>query len=179
MLTGAVGAGIGAAAGGALILLKLNQFGYQIVARTVMGGIAGGLVSQIYGGNFWQGFAQGAATAAAAFLFNETIHAVKQGAKGEWVIVATFEVPEGYDYNDFNRDPLTAAYEALGKHAARGFFREMDKIFENPVGQELGKNAPGQNPPQLEPAISIYQLLQGFYRNFKADFIRIIGPIPK
>lgn len=35
-----------------------------------MGGVAGGVVSEIYGGNFWQGFAQGAGTAAAAFLFN-------------------------------------------------------------------------------------------------------------
>jgi hypothetical protein len=39
-----------------------------------MGGIAGGVVSEIYGGNFWEGFVQGAATAAAAFLFNHGLH---------------------------------------------------------------------------------------------------------
>lgn len=70
MLTGAVGAGIGAVTGGALTHFKVEQFGYNLVARTVAGGIAGGIVSEIYGGNFWQGFAQGAATAAAGFLFN-------------------------------------------------------------------------------------------------------------
>ena len=44
-----------------------------------MGGVAGGVVSEIYGGNFWQGFALGAATAAAAFLFNENMpHLVKR-----------------------------------------------------------------------------------------------------
>jgi len=72
-----VGAGIGAATGGALSLLKVNEFGYQLVARTVMGGIVGGVVSRIYGGNFWEGFAQGAATAAAAFLFNDTMSRYK------------------------------------------------------------------------------------------------------
>jgi len=32
------------------------------------------VVSAIYGGNFWEGFAEGAATAAAAFLFNHGLH---------------------------------------------------------------------------------------------------------
>ena len=73
-LTGGVGAGIGAVSGGVLSLLKVNQFGYQFIARTVTGGIAGGVVSEIYGGNFWEGFGQGAATAVAGFLFNEYIH---------------------------------------------------------------------------------------------------------
>ena len=76
MLTGAVGAGIGAATGGALTLLKVDKFGYQLVAGTVMGGVAGGVVSEIYGGNFWQGFTQGAVTAAAGFLFNQGSHLI-------------------------------------------------------------------------------------------------------
>jgi hypothetical protein len=78
MLTGAVGAAIGAAAGGALSYFKVDQFGYQLVARTVTGGVAGGVVSEIYGGNFWQGFAQGAGTAAAGFLFNEVMHEMEK-----------------------------------------------------------------------------------------------------
>lgn len=72
-LTGAVGAGIGAVTGGALTYFEVDQFGYQLVAQTVMGGVAGGVISQIYGGNFWQGFAMGAGTAAAAFLFNDSM----------------------------------------------------------------------------------------------------------
>jgi RHS repeat-associated protein len=71
ILTGAVGAGIGALAGGGLQALGLKASEYQLVGRVVAGGLAGGVVSEIYGGNFWQGAAQGAGTAAAAFLFNE------------------------------------------------------------------------------------------------------------
>jgi hypothetical protein len=70
MLTGAVGAGIGAGAGGILP----DKFGYQLVGRIASGAGAGGVVSGIYGGNFWEGFAQGATTAAAAFLFNQWLH---------------------------------------------------------------------------------------------------------
>jgi hypothetical protein len=70
MLTGAVGAGIGSMTGSILP----DRFGYQLVGRVVSGAISGGVVSQIYGGNFWQGFAQGAGTAAAAFLFNHWVH---------------------------------------------------------------------------------------------------------
>ena len=77
ILTGAVGAGVGSLTGAGLgnltksILPKGMEFASQLITRTVSGGIAGGIVSEIYGGNFWQGFAQGAGTAAAAFLFNE------------------------------------------------------------------------------------------------------------
>jgi len=100
MFTGAVGAGIGAATGGALRLLGATQFGYQIIARTVMGGIAGGVVSEIYGGNFWEGFAQGGATAATAFLFNECRHFVL--SRGIWY--------EGY----------ASYYESSGRPTASG-----------------------------------------------------------
>jgi hypothetical protein len=40
----------------------------------VSGSIAGGIASEIYGGNFWEGFARGAATAAAEFFFNYMCH---------------------------------------------------------------------------------------------------------
>jgi hypothetical protein len=65
-------------------LLGATQFGYQLVARTVMGGIAGGVVSEIYGGNFWEGFARAASNAAASFLFNEMIgHIAEKGGIGD------------------------------------------------------------------------------------------------
>jgi hypothetical protein len=69
-LTGAVAAGIGSVTGSILP----NKFGYQLVGRVVSGAIAGGIVSEIYGGNFWSGFGQGAYTAAAGFLFNCVVH---------------------------------------------------------------------------------------------------------
>jgi RHS repeat-associated protein len=96
-LTGAVGAGIGAVTGGALTYFGVgnDQFGYQLVARTVTGGIAGGVVSSIYGGNFWQGFAQGVATAAAGFLFNESMPSHQQ--KVPWY-VRLFWNPSGDVY---------------------------------------------------------------------------------
>jgi len=61
----------------------------------VTGGIAGGVVSSIYGGNFWQGFAQGVATAAAGFLFNESMPSHQQ--KVPWY-VRLFWNPSGDVY---------------------------------------------------------------------------------
>ncbi len=69
-LTGAMAAGVGNAVGAILP----DDFGYQLVGQMVVGGLTGGVVSEIYGGNFWQGFAMGAGTAAAAFLFNREVH---------------------------------------------------------------------------------------------------------
>jgi hypothetical protein len=69
-LTGAVGAGIASAVGGALP----NKLGYQLVGRVVSGAVACGISAELYGGKFWEGFANGAATAASEFLFNFILH---------------------------------------------------------------------------------------------------------
>jgi RHS repeat-associated protein len=69
VLTGAVAAGIASPVGNALP----DKFGYQLVGRMIAGGLSGGIVAEIYGGNFWEGAARGATTAAAAFLFNESL----------------------------------------------------------------------------------------------------------
>lgn len=158
MLTAAVGAGIGAVTDGALLYFKVDQFGYQLVARTVMGGIAGGVVSSIYGGNFWQGFAMGAGTAASAFLFNCATTEVKKTVVvtlykhnflGEWVPdkTITLSAKDAQKWrNALDPYPEWRAAEWIGKEAVRQFFGELDKIFENPIAQMVGQNAPGQNP---------------------------------
>jgi len=124
MLTGAVGAGIGAVGGGALTLLKVDQFGYQLVARVVSGGIAGGVVSEIYGGNFWQGFAQGAKTAAIAFLFNGELH------KRLWLVLqgsAEFAIGVGFGGSGtayIRNDPIkgyASVDDNTGLGAGKGF----------------------------------------------------------
>jgi hypothetical protein len=75
-----------------------DKFGYQLVGRVVSGEIAGGVVSQIYGGNFWQGFAQGAATAAAGFLFNETMHAAEKGLLEDTITYFLEELQRGFSW---------------------------------------------------------------------------------
>jgi len=70
MLTGGISGGLGSFAGGFLP----KDFGSQLIGRSLIGGIAGGITAEIAGGEFGQGFALGAGTAAAGFLFNELNH---------------------------------------------------------------------------------------------------------
>jgi RHS repeat-associated protein len=51
-----------------------DGFGYQLVGRSVIGGVTGGIAAGIYGGDFGQGFGYGAWTAAFGYLFNEGAH---------------------------------------------------------------------------------------------------------
>jgi hypothetical protein len=148
MLTGAVGAGIGASGGGALRLLKVDQFGYQLVARTVVGGVAGGAVSEIYGGNFWEGFAQGAATAAVAFLFNHCLH--KNGEPDltcdeygpDEDVTGEYGLRQWQEQNDRQMEQLAKAGELLDKGIQAG----MRSAIAWTVFQGL-KVIPGYGPP--------------------------------
>ena len=72
-------------------------------------------------------------------------------------------------------------FEELGKEAARGFFGVLDPYFDNPLAKEIGK-IPTGNFPQgniYVELLGLYQILQLFYVNFKADVIRIMGPYSK
>ncbi len=51
-----------------------DNFAAQFAGRTLSGGLTGGVVSEMYGGDFGEGFMYGAGTAAAGYLFNESIH---------------------------------------------------------------------------------------------------------
>jgi len=51
-----------------------KDFGSQLIGRSLIGGITGGITAEIAGAEFWEGFAQGAFTSAAGFLFNSYIH---------------------------------------------------------------------------------------------------------
>jgi len=77
MLTGGISGGIGSFAGGFLP----KDFGSQLIGRSLIGGITGGITAEIAGAEFWEGFAQGAFTSAAGFLFNYMLHKPPEGAK--------------------------------------------------------------------------------------------------
>jgi hypothetical protein len=83
-----------------------------------MGGVAGGVVSEIYGGNFWQGFAQGAETAAAGFLFNENMPHLLG-------VVCEDGFPALFDY-DTNKSlpPNEYTPEEIGRHPVLDFIRD-------------------------------------------------------
>ncbi len=70
MLSGAISAGVGGFAGGMLPDNPIIQF----ASRPLIGGISGGVLSEIYGGSFGKGFSQGASTALWGMLFNDIWH---------------------------------------------------------------------------------------------------------
>jgi RHS repeat-associated protein len=70
-LIGGVSGGAGEFFGGKL---PENKFFAQLAGRTSIGAVTGGVVGEIYGGNFWTGFKYGAFTSAAGFLFNQVLH---------------------------------------------------------------------------------------------------------
>jgi RHS repeat-associated protein len=67
-LTGAISGGIGMAVGSLNFIPK--DFGYQLASRSFAGAVSGGIAAELSGGDFWEGFRQGAMTAAAGYLFN-------------------------------------------------------------------------------------------------------------
>lgn len=100
MLTGAVSAGTAKYgglklfdAGGLLTgtMSGLNpcvRHGVQLVAYSAMGGMAGGVSAQLYGGGFADGFAYGAKMAAYGYMFNwfgeKMVHGVGQAVSSAW-----------------------------------------------------------------------------------------------
>lgn len=68
---GGISAGLSKYAGG---FLPQKNFGAQLAGRTVIGGVIGGSVAVTLGGDFGQGFQNGAITSALGFLTNETAH---------------------------------------------------------------------------------------------------------
>jgi RHS repeat-associated protein len=51
-----------------------NDYASQLIGRSLIGGISGGITATIYGGDFGEGFKQGAVTAGFAFMFNDGFH---------------------------------------------------------------------------------------------------------
>jgi RHS repeat-associated protein len=73
--TGAVSAGAASYVGGNLP----KDFVVQLLARTAMGGVTGGVTSSLYGGSFMQGFKDGATTAAYGYICNDVLHDILRG----------------------------------------------------------------------------------------------------
>jgi RHS repeat-associated protein len=108
-LTGGISGGLGMAAGKYLP----NEFGYQLAGRTAVGGISGGLAAEMYGGDFGQGFAQGAKTAATGFMSNCASEKIANWARKGWnwiknnVSIEYGAVVGIYDYSSENLSTKT------------------------------------------------------------------------
>ncbi|ACL04570.1 hypothetical protein Dalk_2880 [Desulfatibacillum aliphaticivorans] len=77
MLTGAIAAGVGEYVGGAGYFG--DDFGPQLIGRSTVGALTGGVTSVIYGQDFFDGFMQGAKTAAIGFMCNHALHDIGNG----------------------------------------------------------------------------------------------------
>ncbi len=158
-LTGAVGAGIGAVTGGALKYfgVGVDQFGYHLVARTVTGGIAGGVVSSIYGGNFWRGFGLGAGTAAAAFLFNDWSHFIEANCRA--MPVSWNPETQQLEYVPPEEDKWDPVRNIIGKAlAVEGILWGLEKAgYISPTtaavisGAHLVYDIAAETSPRVEP----------------------------
>jgi hypothetical protein len=100
----------------------------------------GGVISHIYGGNFWQGFGQGAASAAAGFLFNECVKQLSiigedwsQGypqsidtANG--TVVSDKDIAEGLERTQEEHQQRFEVIRDIGKHlAVEGVVTSMER----------------------------------------------------
>lgn len=93
MLTGGISGGIGMYAGVQFGLEKMDTLGdftKSLAGRTVVGGITGGITAEIYGGNFSDGFVNGARTGAIGFLCNAGMHKGGNWLR-EWVAQGPLE----------------------------------------------------------------------------------------
>ncbi|WP_028315502.1 RHS repeat domain-containing protein [Desulfatibacillum aliphaticivorans] len=72
MLTGAIAAGVGEFVGSSGLIH--DDFCSQLIGRSVVGAVTGGVASTICGQDFFDGFMQGAKTAAIGFLCNHMLH---------------------------------------------------------------------------------------------------------
>jgi len=82
ILTGAVSGGIAKYAGEKLFGAGKffgDSFGRELAGRTVIGGVTGGISSEIYGGSFSEGFIYGAKTGAIGFMCNDVVHDLIEG----------------------------------------------------------------------------------------------------
>ncbi len=70
ILTGGISGGLGEFGGGFLP----KDFGSQFVGRTLIGGVTGGISSELYGGSFGDGFMAGMRTGATGYLCNHMAH---------------------------------------------------------------------------------------------------------
>jgi RHS repeat-associated protein len=125
-ITGGISAGIAEGLGNFIPSVgnKYADFAMKLAGRAAIGGTTGGITAEIYGGNFGQGFALGAGTAAAGFLFNHGAHWVllRVVAHGVpvWKNTETGEVRYGQK-PDIPDPTMQAVNEALTPYAV-GYF---------------------------------------------------------
>jgi hypothetical protein len=170
-ITGGISAGIAEGFGNFIPSVgnKYADFAIELASRSAIGGIAGGITAEIYGGKYGEGFTLGAATAAAGFLFNATVHRyilVNQSANRQvWIDTKTGKVvPAIGEYvdplTDYMRDALSAGATIV------------DRSFDNPLSNELAKTPPSPTTGPVKLIYDAYFLVQGFYREYMQPYVQ-------
>ncbi|VEN72721.1 hypothetical protein EPICR_10220 [Candidatus Desulfarcum epimagneticum] len=114
MVTGAIGAGVAKYVGGKFFHGK--GFPKELAGRTLVDGATGGIGAEIYGGDFGEGFTNGAASSAIGFLCNDLLMLLKpMGAKGAGHLgVAIGNDENGWYY--FSKDGRENGGDVNGYH---------------------------------------------------------------
>jgi RHS repeat-associated protein len=188
-VTGGISGGIGMAVGSLNFIPK--DFGYQLASRSFAGAVSGGIAAELSGADFWEGFRQGAMTAAAGYLFNcalSKLLLVQQtaGPKGEWKIIA--EVPPGTCVQP-TVHPLQFLNDVLDESLALGeaTVRNTDALLVSKAANELAKAAPIEAPggagivtKAFQWGMNIFGMVQWGYTTYiRQSLIDTLGPIPK
>ena len=82
MLIGAISAGLGKYAG--MKFLSGKGFETELVGRTLLGGVTGGIGAEISGDDFGNGFTTGAASASIGFLCNDSLGRIGKKFLNSW-----------------------------------------------------------------------------------------------
>jgi RHS repeat-associated protein len=94
---GALFGGIGGLAGGATgLATKDMKFWGRLGLSTLSGGVVSGVFAEAQGGNFWNGFAAGAAGAAAGFLGNELDKYIEKTRRSQKFVKDLMKIDEKY-----------------------------------------------------------------------------------
>ena len=132
MLTGAISGGIAKGAGGWMAKQGYDHFVQQLIGRTLIGGVTGGISSVMYGGSFGEGFLNGSKTAAIGFICNDTQHEMRLGEKLVYAI-------------DFVRDFLLSPKDFINNYMAmrEANFIGADKYFHCKANYQAASRGPG------------------------------------
>jgi len=119
---------------------KYADFAIELAGRSLSGGVTCGIAAEIYGGDFGHGFAVGAATGAAGFLFNKVFHygttLYRVGPNGQLTPIVE-NIPEGTDVTEPS-DPLLNAYKQLMVTGAKfGVNQGLQRVGTQVLGMGL------------------------------------------
>jgi len=140
-LTGGISAGIAFGLGSQIPLTgnEVADFGIQLGSRAAIGGITGGTTAAMYGGDFGQGFEQGAMAGAYGYLFNCALEVTIAGAALLVATVAAVYSPAGEQM----RQGIADTFHDLTKDLAL-FGRKRDLGEVDEAARRVGGLTGGQ-----------------------------------